>query len=375
MLVKDFDFHLPPELIAQKPLERRDDSRMMVIRRAEGTFRHAAFSDFPEYLEASSLLVLNDTKVIPAKVWGRRGDSLVEFLLFKQREPGTWEVLCRPARKIRTGDRIDFPGGLTAWVVEAGEEGHRVLRFSVPNVLGHLREIGFAPLPPYIKRPKNDAAGRAEDLARYQTLFAEKEGAIAAPTAGLHFTPEVLGRLSERGVETARVTLQVGLATFQPMRAERIEDHRMLEEIYTVSEDAAGAVTRAKAEGRPVVAVGTTVVRTLESAARIGADDAGSGTGGGQDEEENRAAAEQNAARAAARSVVSPGTRGTSLFIYPGFEFKVIDRLLTNFHLPQSTLLMLVSAFAGGELILEAYNDAVREKYRFFSYGDCMLIL
>jgi len=351
MLVKDFDFHLPPELIAQKPLERRDDSRMMVVRRNEGAFSHAAFRDLPGHLGRGDLLALNDTRVIPAKAWGKRGDSLVEFLLFKQREPGTWETLCRPAKKIRSGDRIDFPGGLKADVVEAGEEGHRVLRFAVPDVLAHLREIGFAPLPPYIKRAKNDAAGRAEDLARYQTTYAEKEGAIAAPTAGLHFTPEVLGRLEDRGVETARVTLQVGLATFQPMRAERLEDHRMLEEIYTVSDDAAGAVGRAKAEGRPVVAVGTTVVRTLESAARV------------------------EAGAAAARSIIAPGTRGTSLFIYPGYEFRVVDRLLTNFHLPRSTLLMLVSAFAGRELILAAYNEAVREKYRFFSYGDCMLIL
>ncbi|MHB8054783.1 MAG: tRNA preQ1(34) S-adenosylmethionine ribosyltransferase-isomerase QueA [Candidatus Aminicenantales bacterium] len=352
MRIKDFDFHLPPELIAQKPLERRDDSRMMVVRRAEGRFRHAAFRDFPDYMEEASLLVLNDAKVIPAKAWGRRGDTLVEFLLFKQREPGTWDVLCRPARKIRTGDRIDFPGGLSAEVIETGEEGRRVLKFGVPDVLGRLREIGFAPLPPYIKRPKNDAAGRAEDLARYQTLYAENEGAIAAPTAGLHFTPDVLERLSGRGVATARVTLQVGLATFQPMRAERLEDHRMLEEIYTVSEDAAAAVTSAKTEKRPVVAVGTTVVRTLESAARAEASEKNLGS-----------------------FLVVPGTRGTSLFIYPGFEFKVVDRLLTNFHLPQSTLLMLVSALAGRELILAAYEEAVREKYRFFSYGDCMLIL
>jgi len=344
MLVKDFDFHLPPELIAQKPLARRDDSRMMVVRRTEGTFHHAAFRDFPEYLEAGSLLVLNDTKVIPAKVWGRRGDTLIEFLLFKQRAPGTWEALCRPARKVRSGDRIDFPGGLTADVVEAGEEGRRVLRFGVPDVLGRLREIGFAPLPPYIKRPKNDASSRSGDLDRYQTTYAENEGAIAAPTAGLHFTSEVMERLSAKGVLTARVTLQVGLATFQPMRVERLEDHRMLEEIYTVSEAAAEAVAAAKADKRPVVAVGTTVVRTLESASRAG-------------------------------TFVAPGTRGTSLFIYPGFEFKAVDRLLTNFHLPQSTLLMLVSALAGRELILEAYREAVRENYRFFSYGDCMLIL
>ena len=352
MLVKDFDFHLPPELIAQKPLARRDDSRMMVVRRAEGTFHHAAFRDFPEYLEAGSLLVLNDAKVVPAKVWGRRGGSLIEFLLFKQREPGTWEALCRPARKVRAGDRIDFPGGLTALVAEAGEEGRRVLRFDVPDVLGRLREIGFAPLPPYIKRPKNDSSSRSGDLDRYQTTYAENEGAIAAPTAGLHFTPEILERLSAKGVLTAKTTLQVGLATFQPLRVERLEDHRMLEEIYTVSEAAAAAVTAAKAEKRPIVAVGTTVVRTLESAAR-----AERGKPGGPE------------------VLLVPGTRGSSLFIYPGFEFKLVDRLLTNFHLPQSTLLMLVSALAGRELILEAYHEAVRENYRFFSYGDCMLIL
>lgn len=352
MLVKDFDFHLPPELIAQKPLERRDDSRMMIVRRAEGSFGHAAFRDLPDVLEAGSLLVLNDAKVIPAKIWGRRGDALIEFLLFRQREPGVWETLCRPARKIQEGDRIVFPGGLEAVAAETGENGRRVLRFGVPDVLGRLREIGFAPLPPYIKRPKNDAASRGGDLERYQTLYAEHEGAIAAPTAGLHFTPDVLERLSAKGMETARVNLRVGLATFQPLRVERIEDHRMLEETYTIPEAAAGAVTAAKRTGRPVVAVGTTVVRTLESAARVGA-----GTDAPPD------------------SPVAPGTRGTSLFIYPGFEFEVVDRLLTNFHLPQSTLLMLVSALAGRELILEAYREAVRERYRFFSYGDCMLII
>lgn len=357
MLVKDFDFPLPPELIAQKPLVRRDDSRMMVVWRKEGKFAHALFKELPEYLDAASLLVLNDTKVIPAKIWGKRGGALIEFLLFNQREPGSWEVLCRPARKIRTGDRVDFPGGLTAEVIASGDNGHRILRFGAPNVLGHLKEIGFAPLPPYIKRPKNDESGRSEDLARYQTLYAEKEGAIAAPTAGLHFTQEVLERLGEKGIGTARVTLQVGLATFQPMRTERIEDHRMLEEKYALSAKTAATVERAKAEGRPVVAVGTTVVRTLESAARAAAGDlAGGGEG-------------------SANRLLEPGTRGTSLFIYPGFEFKVVDRLLTNFHLPQSTLMMLVSAFAGRELLLAAYAEAIREKYRFFSYGDCMLIL
>jgi S-adenosylmethionine:tRNA ribosyltransferase-isomerase len=354
MLVKDFDFPLPPELIAQRPLERRDNSRMMVVRRAEKTFHHAFFREFPDFVGSGGLVILNDTKVIPAKVWGQRGPALVEFLLFRPREPGTWDVLCRPAKKIRTGDRIVFSDSLTAVVTESGEEGRRVLKFDVPDVLGHLREIGYAPLPPYIKRRKADAADRPDDLERYQTVFAEKEGAIAAPTAGLHFTPEVLTRLADGGGETARVTLQVGLATFQPMRAERIEDHRMLKETYTVSNEAAAAIERAKAEKRPVVAVGTTVVRTLESAARVKAD------GGGPDTRSG---------------LLSPGTRETSLFIYPGFEFKVVDRLLTNFHLPQSTLLMLVSAFAGRELILDAYREAIRERYRFFSYGDCMLIL
>ena len=356
MLVRDFDFPLPPELIAQKPLERRDDSRMMVVRRSDGTVHHAAFREFPDYIKFGDLLVLNDTKVIPAKVWGRRGDALVEFLLFRPREPGAWDVLCRPAKKIRTGDRIVFSDSLTAVVTESGEEGRRVLKFDVPDVLEHLREIGYAPLPPYIKRRKGDPVERPGDLERYQTVFAEKEGAIAAPTAGLHFTPEVLTRLANRGVKTARVTLHVGLATFQPMRAARIEDHRMLEETYTVSEEAAAAVGRAKAEKQPIVAVGTTVVRTLESAARESSatEDNGPDSRGG---------------------LLSPGTRGTSLFIYPGFEFKIVDRLLTNFHLPQSTLLMLISAFAGRELILNAYREAVRERYRFFSYGDCMLIL
>ncbi len=323
---------------------------MMVVRRKEGSFAHAMFRDLPEFLgrtdEPPGLLVLNDTKVIPAKVWGKRNGALVEFLLFKQREPGTWEVLCRPARKIRTGDRVGFPGGLTAEVVETAEEGRRVLKFADPDVLGRLKSVGFAPLPPYIKRPKNDESGRAEDLARYQTTYATKEGAIAAPTAGLHFTPEILERLSRGGLETVRVTLHVGLATFQPMRAERVEDHRMLEEIYALSEETSAAIRRAKDEGRPVAAVGTTVVRTLESAARV------------------------EGARP-----VAPGQRGTSIFIHPGFEFKIVDRLLTNFHLPQSTLVMLVSAFAGRDLVLAAYAEAIRERYRFFSYGDCMLIL
>jgi S-adenosylmethionine:tRNA ribosyltransferase-isomerase len=347
MRMKDFDFDLPAELIAQRPAARRDDSRLMVVDRNTGRIFHRAFRDFPGFLGGDELLVLNDTKVIPAKAWGKRGQATIEFLFLKEVEPGLWDVLCKPARRVRPGDEIVFADDLRG-VVESPPapdpgEGRRLLRFDRPDVLGRLKRVGFAPLPPYIKRAKADPADRERDLERYQTVFAVREGAIAAPTAGLHFTPEILERIRAAGVETARVTLHVGLATFQPMRTDRIEDHRMLEESYDVSGPAAEALNRAKDEGRPVLAVGTTVVRTLESAGRAGR--------------------------------VAPGPGATALFITPGFEFKIVDRLLTNFHLPQSTLLLLVSALVGRELILDAYREAVKERYRFFSYGDCMLIL
>jgi S-adenosylmethionine:tRNA ribosyltransferase-isomerase len=354
VLVSDFDFDLPPGLIAQRPLPERDASRMMVVSRKEGTIVHARFRDFPDRLDRGDLLVFNDAKVIPARVWGKKDGKDVEFLFIKEKEKGVWEVLCRPAKKLRQGDRIEFGPGFAAVVAAVGDEGRRTLAFGATDVLGLLKEIGFAPLPPYIKRRKEDAPLRTEDLDRYQTVFAEREGAIAAPTAGLHFAPRVLAALRDKGVATARVTLDVGPATFQPVRAERLEDHRMLEETYTISEAAASAIDGAKNEGRPVVAVGTTVVRTLESAARRG--DASSPSPG-------------SAPRLAAGSV------STRLFIHPGFEFRIVDRLLTNFHLPKSTLLMLVAAFAGRDLVLAAYREAVRERYRFFSYGDCMLIL
>jgi S-adenosylmethionine:tRNA ribosyltransferase-isomerase len=343
MKIRDFDFPLPAELIAQKPLPRRDGSRMMVVRRAEGSFGHARFADLPEYLRADDLLVLNDVKVIPAKTWGRRGAATIEFLFVKEIEPGTWEALARPARRLRTGERVEFPDGSSAAVITAGDGGMRILRFPDENVRERLGRIGFAPLPPYIKRERADGSKRAEDLDRYQTVFAAGGDAIAAPTAGLHFTPEILAAIGHKGVPTAKLTLNVGLATFQPVRTEDVDVHRMLEESFEISAAAAAAVNGAKARRAPVVAVGTTVVRTLESAGKSGRVDAGRGT--------------------------------TSLFIRPGYEFKIVDRLLTNFHLPKSTLLMLVSAFAGRELILAAYREAVREKYRFFSYGDCMLIL
>lgn len=343
MLVSEFDYDLPPELIAQHPLPRRDDSRMMVVERKTGKIDHGRFREFAEHMDPGDLLVLNDTKVIPARVWGRSGEAKTEFLFIKELGRGSWEVLCRPARRVREGDAVHFGPRLEARVEEVREEGKRVLRFGNVDVRAKLEKVGYAPLPPYIKRAREDRSSRPEDLVRYQTVFARKEGAVAAPTAGLHFTEDVLRGLNTRGVNVRHVTLDVGLATFQPVRAEIVLEHKMLEEWYSVSPRAARDINLAKAEGRPVTAVGTTVVRTLESAWKDGK--------------------------------VRSGRRATSLFIHPGIEFHVVDRLLTNFHLPKSTLLMLVAAFAGHDLVMSAYREAVRERYRFFSYGDCMLIV
>jgi S-adenosylmethionine:tRNA ribosyltransferase-isomerase len=343
MRVSDFDYDLPQELIAQHPLPRRDDSRMMVVEKVTGRIHHRRFKDLAGFFAAGDLLVLNDTKVIPARAWGERDDAKIEFLFLKELGPGLWDVLCRPAKKLEKGDLVRFGPGFEAVVEEVEEEGKRVLRFDRPDVRAELQTIGYAPLPPYIKRSREELGCRREDLDRYQTVFARKEGAVAAPTAGLHFTNKALAELKSKGVGVRHVTLEVGLATFQPVRAEIVTEHKMLDEWYSISPVAAHDVNAAKAEERPVTAVGTTVVRTLESAWRNGQ--------------------------------VHSGRHATSLFIYPGFEFHVVDRLLTNFHLPKSTLLMLVAAFAGRGLILEAYKEAVQERYRFLSYGDCMLIL
>ncbi|MCX6568595.1 MAG: tRNA preQ1(34) S-adenosylmethionine ribosyltransferase-isomerase QueA [Candidatus Aminicenantes bacterium] len=343
MLVSEFDYDLPPERIAQHPLPRRDDSRMMVVERKTGKIDHRLFREFANHMDPGGLLVLNDTKVIPARVWGERGGAKVEFLFMRELESGRWEVMCRPARRVRQGDRICFAPGFEASVEDIGTEGRRVLRFGSADIRAKLGKVGYAPLPPYIKRAREDRLARPEDLDRYQTVFARKEGAVAAPTAGLHFTKEALLKLKTKGIDIRNVTLDVGLATFQPVRAEIVLEHKMLEEWYSVTPAAARDINTAMTEGRPITAVGTTVVRTLESAWQDGR--------------------------------VRSGRRATSLFIYPGFEFHAVGRLLTNFHLPKSTLLMLVSAFAGYELTMECYNVAVKERYRFFSYGDCMLIL
>jgi len=341
--VSDFDYDLPAELIAQHPLPRRDDSRMMIVDRKAGTIRHGRFREFADTMDPGDLLVLNDTRVLPARLWGTSGEAKIEFLFIREIAPGNWEVLCRPAKRVRDGGTVRFAVGASARVAATGDEGRRFLDFGRIDVRALLHEVGYAPLPPYIKRAKQDEVARPEDIDRYQTVFAKKEGAIAAPTAGLHFTEKALHGLKAKGVDVRRVTLDVGLATFHPVRVDLIEDHKMLDETYGVTPAVAKALDAAKSEGRPVTAVGTTVVRTLESAWRDG--------------------------------TIRSGRRSTSLFIRPGFEFHVVDRLLTNFHLPRSTLLMLVSAFAGYDLVMRAYREAVRERYRFFSYGDCMLLI
>jgi S-adenosylmethionine:tRNA ribosyltransferase-isomerase len=350
VLTSEFDFSLPPELIAQHPLPEREASRMMVVERETGRISHGKFKAIPEHFQPGDVLVLNDSRVIPARVWGQAGRREIEFLFLKNISVGRWEALCRPARLVTHNSAISFGRNLRGKVVEVQAEGKRVLDFGNQDVLGFLEECGYAPLPPYIKRKNHSEPERAGDLTRYQTVYARQGRSIAAPTAGLHFTPDILAVLEKTGVQVLRVNLDIGLATFQPVRAERVEDHMMLEERYAVTPRTAREVNAAKKESRPVTAVGTTVVRTLESAA-------------GEASEGHSLAA------------ILPGTRATRLFIYPGHRFKIVDRLLTNFHLPRSTLLMLVSAFAGRELIEEAYRAAIRERYRFFSYGDCMLIL
>jgi len=342
MELKDFDYNLPKELIAQKPLPRREQSRMMVVDRAKKEIKHAQFKDFPKYLQKKNLLVLNNTKVIPARTWGKKGESDIEFLFLRELEPKTWEVLCRPAKKVKKGDQLIFSSSLQAKVIKKGSEGRRVLQFPTKKVIHELNKIGYAPLPPYIKRNKSEKSLKDFDLKRYQTVYAQKQGSIAAPTAGLHFTQEIFEEIRNKGVPFTFITLDVGLATFQPVRVKNIENHKMLTEYFHISESSARMIKKAKQELKSVVSVGTTTVRALESAA--------------------------------GKNGIKSGTHSTDLFIYPGYQFKIVDRLLTNFHLPCSTLLMLTAAFAGYDLLMEAYKEAVKRKYRFFSYGDCMYI-
>lgn len=341
MRVSDFDYHLPEAAIAQRPVEPRDASRLLVLDRRDGRLLHRVFRDLPEFLLPGDLLVVNDSRVMPARLFGvkeRTGGS-VELLLLERRSLDTWEVLAKPARRLRPGTRISFGEGLLRGeVIEERPSGGRVITFRWEGVFEDiLRRLGQMPLPPYIKE-------RLDDPERYQTVYARQEGSKAAPTAGLHFTEELLETLRRRGIEIVPVTLHVGLGTFRPVTAEVIEEHEMHAEFYRIPEETAASIARAKERGARCVAVGTTVVRALESAAG----------------EEGRVRAQEG---------------WTDIFIYPGYRFRVVDAMVTNFHLPRSTLLMLVSAFAGRERVLAAYREALTQGYRFFSFGDAMLIL
>jgi len=361
VLVSDFNYHLPEELIAQQPLADRTASRLLHLSAATGAFGDRQFLDFPDLLRPSDLLVFNNTKVFPARLYGSRGglksqpisphnpasrDFLhgrIEVLLTRQlqRDPNEWECLVRPGRKIGVGEHLFFGDhdDLQAEVIARGEFGERHIRFApAEDFFARVERIGHIPLPPYIAR-----ADSPQDRDRYQTVYARERGSVAAPTAGLHFSPEILDRIRARGIETAEITLHVGLGTFQPVRAEKVEEHQLHSETYSISEEAAEKITRARTENHRVVAVGTTTVRALEFAAQQSKD-------------------------------IRAGQGEANLFIYPGFKFRLVSALLTNFHLPQSTLLMLVCALGGKDNVMRAYDHAVGQRYRFYSYGDCMFV-
>ena len=340
MNLHDFYYDLPQELIAQDPLEDRSSSRLMHLSLKDGSIEHRHFTDVLDYMEEGDCLVINDTKVIPARLYGHKEETgaLIEILLLKRRENDIWEVLVRPGKKARPGDRIIFGDGkLAAEVLDVVDDGNRLIRFYYEGVFeAVLDELGQMPLPPYITH-------KLQDRNRYQTVYAKYEGSAAAPTAGLHFTKELLKKLEEKGVIIANVTLHVGLGTFRPVKVENIQEHHMHSEMFVVTKEEADKINAARAAGGRIICVGTTSLRTLESTT-----------------DEN--------------GIVHADSRETDIFIYPGYKFKAADCLITNFHLPESTLLMLVSALAGRDNILNAYKTAVTEKYRFFSFGDAMFI-
>lgn len=337
---QDFSFELPQELIAQDPLKDRSSSRLLVLDKETGEVSHHVFRDIIDYLNPGDCLVINDTKVIPARLIGSKvgTDAKIEILLLKRKSDQVWETLVKPGKKAKPGAKISFGEGLLVGeVIDVVEEGNRLVKFSYEGIFEEiLDQLGQMPLPPYITH-------QLEDKNRYQTVYAKNSGSAAAPTAGLHFTPELLEQIKEKGVDVASITLHVGLGTFRPVKAENILDHHMHSEFYRIEEEEAAKINRAKEKGGRIICVGTTSCRTVESAA----------------DENGR---------------VKAGSGWTDIFIYPGYRFKILDCLITNFHLPESTLLMLVSALAGREHILAAYEEAVKEKYRFFSFGDAMFI-
>jgi S-adenosylmethionine:tRNA ribosyltransferase-isomerase len=348
MRLEEFDYELPEDLIAQYPLLERDASRLLVLDCRRRTLAHEQFRDLPRHLKAGDAVVVNDSRVIPARLFGEVEGTArqVELLLLREIEPNLWECLAKPARKLGARRRVTLDGGaVRADVVEERPEGIRTMRFRLDGDLrDHLGRIGHTPLPPYIRRPDEPLM----DRDRYQTVYARAAGSVAAPTAGLHFTEKLLEQIGAKGVRVVRLTLHVGLGTFQPVKTETVAQHRMHPEAYTLGPAAADAINETLAAGRRVLAVGTTTARVLETCARGGAP--------------------------GAAGTIRPGQGETSLFITPGYRFKVVHDLLTNFHLPRSTLLMLVCALAGRELVLYAYEEAKREGYRFYSYGDAMLI-
>jgi S-adenosylmethionine:tRNA ribosyltransferase-isomerase len=364
MRVGDFDYDLPPGLIAQRPLDRRDASRMLVVQRDTGRLEDAQFTNLPDFLTGEELIVFNNARVIPARLFGKRLgvhsqkpsrktvrehlSGNVEVFLTRKLEADIWEALVRPGKKLQVGEHVQFGAGeLEAEILSRGELGIRTVRFTSRNNLlveEILERLGHVPLPPYIDRPDE-----VSDRQRYQTVYARRPGAVAAPTAGLHFTPEILEQLKAKGCELCEVTLDVGLGTFQPVHTETLEEHKIHSEAYEITPEVADKIRQAKSMSRPILAIGTTVVRSLEDAAA-------------------------RAANAGGRELIAPGRAEAEIFLLPGHNFRVVDKLLTNFHLPKSTLLALVSAFAGRENTLQAYRHAVAGHYRFYSYGDCMLI-
>lgn len=340
MKKSEFYYDLPEELIAQTPLEQRDSSRLLVLNKATGEVSHAHFFDICDYLNEGDLLVMNNSRVIPARIFGTRTDTgtTVEFLLLKQIENNKWETLVKPGKKAKPGHRFDFSSIMKGEIESIGEEGIRIIRFeSEENIYTALDKIGQMPLPPYIKEHLNDKE-------RYQTVYSDPVGSAAAPTAGLHFTKELIDKLHSKGVKTAYVTLHVGLGTFRPVKEDEITDHIMHSEHYELPPETVRLINETKSAGKKVIAVGTTTTRTLESVARD-------------------------------KGKLVPCDGSTDIFIYPPYEFKILDGLITNFHLPESTLVMLVSAFAGYDNTMNAYKEAVNEKYRFFSFGDSMFII
>jgi S-adenosylmethionine:tRNA ribosyltransferase-isomerase len=362
--LRDFDYFLPPEQIAQRPLDARDASRMLVMERESGRFADDHFANLPRLLRGNELIVINNARVIPARLYAHREGTFahvseqpaasgrllparIELFLVRHLQDNDWEALVRPGRKVRTGERLRIDGSdLRAEVIGRGSYGLRQLRFSgVPDVPAAIQSAGHVPLPPYIRR--SDEPG---DRERYQTIFATRPAAVAAPTAGLHFTPQILAEVRSRGAQICEITLEVGLGTFQPVHGEDLDQHVMHSEAYEISPEAAAAIGQARREGRSILAIGTTVVRALEDAAQ------------------------KAVTRGALPHDLVPGRASAEIFIRPGHRFALVDQLLTNFHLPRSTLLVLVAAFAGREALLSAYRHAVAAGYRFYSYGDCMLI-